>query len=83
MPSNSLNIAVLLVAMLLAPGAAGRQPISGSTHERSACPQKSARAATVIAPSPTPQRKPAPRTVIVKSGGFFAPWPRFMSDLTL
>jgi hypothetical protein len=41
-------------------------------------------AATVASPVQTQHRKAAvPTTVIVKSSGVFAPWPRFMSDLTL
>jgi hypothetical protein len=83
MPKHSLKIAVLLAALSVAPASAGNQLTSGAGHDRSACPQKNARQGTTAAPAASSPRKAAPTTVIVKSSGFFAPGPRFMSDLTL
>jgi hypothetical protein len=53
MGTQLLRTAALLIILSMAPAAAARQPAAGAKHDRSNCPQDSARAGAANA-SPAP-----------------------------
>ena len=82
MAKHMLKTAVLLALLPAAPALAWP---TGTSHDRSNCPQERARAAAAAkaAGATLAWKKvtPAPTTVVVKGSGGLATWGQFTSDL--
>jgi len=80
MANHRLKTAILLALLPAAPALAWP---TGTTHDRSNCPQERARAAAAakITAANVTWKKAAPTTVVVKGSGGLATWGQFASDL--